>query len=217
MSDRAKIPACCFPPPGAESSLPDGTATIGLRCVRDARVGSKRHPGRDAPAPASGKVIRQAAPFRICRLGATTSDLPRFPLLSRFSPLPAKRFVGALPQFPEILDVVALSFVGRSRRSAECERRRCVAKKRSGLRPSSIPLSLPEPLRSAFSVSRVSRYSPRISSCRRKSFRGRCPSAFPASGSTRFSCPARVRQMRCPPVAGDIKIGRSDPSDPAPD
>lgn len=49
MSDRAKIPACCFPPPGAESSLPDGTATTGLRCVRDARVGSKRHPGRRRP------------------------------------------------------------------------------------------------------------------------------------------------------------------------
>lgn len=49
MSDRAKIPACCFPPPGAESSLPDGTTTTGLRCVRDARVGSKRHPGRRRP------------------------------------------------------------------------------------------------------------------------------------------------------------------------
>ena len=148
-------------------------------------------------APASGKVISQGP-----RSVSAASERPQaiflaFHCLSRFSPLSAKRFVGALPQFPEILDVVAFSFGGRSRRSAECERRRCVAKKRSGLRPSSIPLSLSKPLRSAFSVSRVSRYSPRISSCRRKSFRGRCPSAFPASGSTRFSCPARVRQMRC--------------------
>ncbi len=147
-------------------------------------------------APASGKVIRQGP----CSVSAASERRQAIFLvshcLSRLSSLSAKRFVGALPQFPEILDVVALSFVGRSRRFAGCERRRCVAKKRSGLRPSSIPLSLPKPLRSALSVSRVSRYSPRISSCRRKSFRGRCPSAFPASGSTRFSCPARVRQMR---------------------
>ena len=80
-----------------------------------------------APAPSSGKVIRQGP-----RSVSAASERPQaiflaFHCLSRFSPVSANRFVGALPQFPEILDVVVFSFVGRSRRSAECERRRCVA------------------------------------------------------------------------------------------